>query len=972
MQQYSAGLGHHQPGSLPLMPQRRKADQHNETNMNPSSPSRKLTKHDRAVLQAVQTWKQGARALFTNALHRSHPSALELILRENAVGADGAYYCHARDRYLRAKSAVNAEKIAAGQRVPSNYPYFAGPFGVGEADSKDRLALGPFQIFTFEYDRADPAFFMEQISWALPVKEPSKSSFGQLHARLKGEFADFALLSVVWSGNKSFHIHIVFDVTIYVNRHGAPDTASRHAGHRAHWNVLRPIVEDILKPSPSAKPKEDGPDGNVGWQTAYRRTPDAMRKIEKPGHPLGLKIGTKVRQLVIWEQASLRKKSDLMSLFLSPTRYPAIKSHSPVSVAFRRSKLTSVQERYVESCLAAHFAAPDCPMKFSHLAYDGAVYRAMLRNGPVDRTPSSYIHEDYVTPRAVGTHTIDLSSIPPLSLPLGQMISIWCSQLEQTMDFDPEALEAAYARLNADLPRNLMIGDQVLIHAPEGIRKSSSIMRLIHLSTVRGRRGRPSMFACSSYENAQDKADEFNFPDRGNPRARRQDGFVGIYWPSATQLYRDTADLLGVPRLSHEDADKAGLSNFWALVERDQPRIIEEMRRWHHDVMQEISDQNAVLFTHYEVAFRWRDNSMTRQLFAPDFYGSDFDRTAAHAASQLNWLIVDEISYPMFFDLFSAREMAWLKGLRDCAPKIWSGQPSQRQREHYADHVKAAEGNVPVNFFAAQRALHAGLDTFQSIKVIDNHEYPPMEDADKLDRNGQPVPQPYECNGEIYHIRERDWWLDRGHPIASTVIMTTTEVIPALVARKVMEAAPDDADAPDGSGQIFAYYAPNFRLGRDIVDVFASGKIVADKIPQIIAEYQRQPGTHIVSNKLRGVENATSHFEARGANDLTDKDIVQVVTMFPPAQYKQLRAIGTWLDCDHAVRLAHIDQINQSCGRNRGPRNRGFGHKILFNLRLFRLLNKCPPAMAALRYGFRTTVDANQRSNAKKVTTGSS
>lgn len=939
--------------------------------MNHSPPSRKLTQHDRAVLQAVQTWKQGPRALFTNSLNRSAPSALELILRENAVCADGAYYCHARDRYLPAKSAVNAEKITAGQRVPSNYPYFAGPFGVGEADPKDRLTLGPFQIFTFEYDRSDPVFFMEQISWALPVKEPAKSPFGQLHAKLKAEFADFTLLSVVWSGNKSFHIHIVFDVTIYVDRHGDPDVASRHVGHRAHWGVLRPIVEDILKPSASENPTEDGPDGNVGWQTSFRRTPDAMRKIEKPDHPLGFKIGSKVRQLVIWEQAAQRKKGDQMRLFLSPTRYPMTKSRSPVAVPFRRSKLTSAQERYVRSNLTAHFADPDCPIEFSHLAYDGGVYRAMLRNGPGDRTPSSYIHEDYVTPRLVGTHTLNPSAIPPLPLPLGQMISIWCSELEQTMDFNPDALEAAYARLSADLPRNLMISDQVLIHAPEGIRKSSSIMGLIHLSTIRGQRGRPSMFACSSYDNAQDKADEFNFPDRGDPSARRQDGFVGIYWPSASHLYRDTADRLELPHLSHEDADKAGLSNFWALVERDQPRIIEEMRRWHYDVMREIGDQNAVLFTHYEVAFRWRDNSLTRQLFAPDFYDPEFDKAAAHTASQLNWLIVDEISYAMFFDLFSAHEMAWLRGLRDRAPQIWSGQPSQRQREHYADYVKAVERAPLVNFFTAQRALHAGLATFRCITVTDNHEYPPMDNADKLDRNGEPVPRPYECDGETYHIRERDWWRDRGHPVASTVIMTTTEVIPALVARKVMEAAPDDGDSPDVSEQIFAHYAPNFRLGRDMVDVFASGKIVADKIQQITAEYQQRPGTHIVSNKLRCVENATSHFEARGANDLAEKDIVQVVTMFPPAQYKELRALGTWLGCDHAVRLAHIDQINQSCGRNRGPRNRGFGHKVLFNLRLFRLLNQCPPAMAALRYGFLTTVDANQRSNARKVATGS-
>jgi len=910
---------------------------------------RDLPKHDRAVYAAIKKWPQGPRALFLNAIKRKEESALERLLRENAVSGDGSYVCHAWDLYLEARADVNAAKIAKGKTKPSDYVLFSGSYLAGDASPKDRLSFGPYQIFTFEFDRAnDQDFFMKQVEWALPIKTPEASPYGRLHAYLKNEFADFVLLSVVWSGNKSFHIHIAFEVVSYRDRHGEPDVASRQAGHRAHWKELRSMVEDHLQPGAGTRP-----DKEVGWQTAYRRTPDAIRKITKTGHPLGLTIGSEVRQLVVWEQASKRKKSDMMSLFLSPTRYPVAPLVSPeMPLISSKSLLSVVQIEHVEAHLRAHFSAPNCSVQFSHLDLVSGEYRAMFRNGSDDRTPSSYMSEDYVTPRLVGNQSVDPAEIPPLALPLGQMITIWCSELDQTKGFDPEALKGAYARLSRDLPRYLIVDGAVMIHAQEGIRKSSSVMRLIHLSLIKGQRGRPSIFACSSYTNAESKAREFNFPDRDKPAARRQDGFVGIFWRSATQLYRDTADRLQLPRLTVSDIADAKDKSFWSMVEQVQPDVIKEMRRWHRETMDEIGDRNPVLFTHHEVAFRWRDNSVTRQLFAPDHFDANFDRSAAHEGSRLNWLIVDEVSSPMFVDLFSPAQMDWLVKLRDHSPKIWAGGALDRQLDHFDKHASAMKGDAGIDIFLAQRALSAGLEDFTSFEVRDSEEYPLRGDDTEDAPQGRPIYRPYACDGDVYFRRRRDWWQDGEYPTAATVVMTTTEAVPAAVAREVMLG--------------LVYYAPDLRVGRDSVDVYASRKIIADNIPAITADYQGKPDIHIISNKLGEIDNATNHFEARGANDLADQNIVQVVTMFPPSQYGQLRAIGTWLGQDDLVRLAHIDQINQSCGRNRGPRNRGADHLLLISLNLYRILNACPTAMKELRYSFRTKVDATQRANAKK------
>ncbi|WP_159983713.1 MULTISPECIES: hypothetical protein [unclassified Novosphingobium] len=914
-----------------------------------------------------------------NAINRKGASLLEGILRENAIQADGTYLCLARDRYLAGRSDVNALKIAEGRRKPSAYPLFSGPFLKGDADSKDRLTLGRFQIFTFEYDVANDAdFFAEQVGWALPVKDVAASRYGKLHALLSGKFTDFHLLSVVWSGNKSFHIHVVFDTTMFRDRGGAPDITSLHAGHHAHWTMLAADVEAILAPS-----RDILPDDNLSWQTAFRRTPDGLRKVDKPGHPLGLGVGSRVHQLVVWEKASLRKSPEVDGLLFSPTRYPTslmpaqtTGSGAAASIAHPRSALSAAQVRHVESHLAAHFATSTCEIEFSHLEMVAETYRAKLRNRPSDVTPSSYIHEDFCTPRLVGgdADRIDVATIPPLPLPLGQMITVWCSELDQTSEFDAGALEAAYARLDRDLPPRLLFGaPSVLIHAPEGIRKSSSVMRMIHLSTVRGERGRPSMFACSSYRNAREKAREFNFPDHANPGNHRQDGFIGIYWPSSAQLYRDTADELRMPRLQHADADEAGFNNLWALVAQDQPAVMESMRQWHAATVTEMAGKNVVLFTAHEVAFRWRDNSMTRRLLARDAFEPSFDRAAAHASSRLNWLIVDEIAYPMFVDTFSGHQMEWLRKLRDHSPKIWSGRASERQREHFANHIGAMGSDAGLDIFQVQRAMQRGLDTFLPITVHDSTEYPPRGEADDGDNGGKSRSKPYACEGETYFVRARDWWRDGDFRVAETVIMTTTEIVPAMVAREVMTAASGECSAqtheadPYDTAPGLLDYRPNFRLGRDFVEVYASGKVLAKKAEELTSDYHGDPDIHIISNKLGEIKNATSHHEARGANELAGKDIVQIVTMFPPSQYKELRALGSWIGRDDMVRLAHIDQINQACGRNRGPRNRGKRHLIKINLTLFRLLNACPSAMKELRYAFRTTVDAGQKSNKNKV-----
>jgi hypothetical protein len=83
------------------------------------------------------------------------------------------------------------------------------------------------------------------------------------------------------------------------------------------------------------------------------------------------------------------------------------------------------------------------------------------------------------------------------------------------------------------------------------------------------------------------------------------------------------------------------------------------------------------------------------------------------------------------------------------------------------------------------------------------------------------------------------------------------------------------------------------------------------------------------------------HVKARGSNDLIGKNVVQTMTWMTPDEYEKLQALNAWTGRSELVGLRHIDEFNQTAGRNLGFRRRGdVRHVLLVNRRLFdRLLD---------------------------------
>ena len=106
-----------------------------------------------------------------------------------------------------------------------------------------------------------------------------------------------------------------------------------------------------------------------------------------------------------------------------------------------------------------------------------------------------------------------------------------------------------------------------------------------------------------------------------------------------------------------------------------------------------------------------------------------------------------------------------------------------------------------------------------------------------------------------------------------------------------------------------------------------------------------------------------THVGARGSNALKGLDILQTMTWMTPFEYEQLQALNAWTARNDLVGLRHIDEFNQTAGRNLGFRLQGDArHTLLVNLRLLNvLLDHHAGVLGHARYGLRLRLDTDQR-----------
>jgi hypothetical protein len=886
--------------------------------------------------------------------------------------------------------------------------FFTNPLRPVDEDHPDyrspsrRVVCGPAHVFTFEFDESDLAFFAEQCRWFRFKGRDLNCPMGEVYSAFS-EHPDFLGLVACYSGNKSFHLHVVFDTILAraAFKLDGPEVNLRN-GFMAHWRMAKEVVVRILQPTVAGHPVE--PDAKLQHPEWYRRLPGGSRLIEpkknRPDwkHALGIPFQTRVPQVIMWQKFRKQAAKDAGALFFRPAPF-----RSEKAIAAKARNSGAVPARSVDGFSADEFAFIEEQMRgayptgtypeFVDLVKQSGIWSARFRNNATDRNPSSIMRQDHSRVLVMGRASGSLAG-KTLPQPLLAMMRLWkaqyirmltkdaaasCLPAEKQGPNEPQvedlelilptkhvpgttAYEATFATGVTDLEttgketrrflrRILPEHSCILIKGPEGGGKSSAITKLHDsLTDWLSSRGKPvlALYVASDYVGAEEKCCAFNRAEaerqarRGPKRSWRDRDYKGVVLPSFSRAYKAACDDLGLFQLSPLEAAQHGCKSIWEAIQRLQPEVLHHFRDQHRRLWDEIGTAQPVFFSVHAVAHGWRTATPTRTMWARRFWesgGDPFD-WRLREDTELGLLIHDEIKHTDIVDIRRAEEVEWVQRLIDAEPEVWNGESGSLY-----DQCKAYDRWTGVNPGPQIDGQHTGL-TFEEVRsfvaggMLDWTEvtlradgaYPDVDPKKLL--YTRPV-----ADGHRWMVRTRYWWRDNRTPtgqisrskvrVADRVIVLTTEELPAAVLRV----------ADPICWSIFALETPEF--GRDLVDVETDRGVTSNNVAKAAQKHRARLGgaIAIISNKAKPLSQSQTPISARGSNRYIGEDLLQTMMFTAPHVHEQMLVLNAYTGRDDCLLLHHMDEFNQTCGRNLGyRRRRDVRHHLLVHPRLFEFL----------------------------------
>lgn len=844
------------------------------------------------------------------------PNLPEIVIQPNAQSARD----HAIAKMLAARMAQGAEVDW------SLYTYFTNPLlPVAPKDDlyrspSARVSRGRHHVFTFEYDDPIGMPLSVQFGWCRsPGKSPAQSVMGRLHADLGSRYADYFGMTVAWSGNKSLHIHLAFTTDLIPP---LPADANLQEGFKAHWRLLRSVV--------ASHTGHDRPDEACAGPSQYRRLPWGTHRNGNP-------------QVVLWEAYRVRAAKNVTTSLFQPDPFlvpQVVGGPGRTRKEASGGTFTTEELAHVERRLGEHFSGWP---HFVRLDHNSGGYRALFANSQKDANPASYMREHHRCVALVGTDSDTIHDAPVLPASLGRMMEIWRDEL--TLPKATTSSSTTYDEARQMLGE--FIGgiaetatSRVLVHAPEGAGKTTSIMLHHHEFAAGG----VSMYAFASYDIAREKAAQFN-------RLHAGSRYQAVLIESWSKLYGMCAEQRACPTLSAADAAKAGFPNLFEMVRLRQPEVLELMQRYCETVWEMVGVKIPAFFAVHDVAHLWLHHSPTRMIWSRAFWRSmNLRDAAALAETKLSLLVHDEASIDTFLSVIPAY-------LHRFAAKVAAKAKDVAElHQAYLAGIMTWKGPNKPSFEQVRRIIHR-LSAYETVSVTGRGSYPdlyreinPHANDGYLSLYGADAPN---AVGD-WMIARNNWWRREDEVVAERIVILTTEELPSVCC--------------PGDFEIARFYAP--ALPRDAVKVIRKRNLNRDGLVEIAGEVherlvlEMRSTIRIVSNCLDGI---TTHAAAKGSDQFTGQHILQTAMFASPCRHEQLCALNDYLGREDCVILDHVDTINQTCGRNLGFRGDGrAAHYLLINRQLWALIESSP-ARNHLRYAVDASMDAEERRSVRRT-----
>jgi len=872
---------------------------------------------------------------------------------------------------------TNAMKVPDAVSLPQGDEFYPPP--------SRRIANCGLYVHTVEFDpQGTPdevkAALGKQIGWCFGGKKPEETTLGRLHKQLCS-YPDYRGVEAVWSGNKSLHLHFLFDIRhlaptkfdqrdhklVSAETLDVPDELLR-SGLQDFWDRLARQVETFLGFGLSADPALRQPEN-------FRRLPWGIRQAEA-NNVLGFPEGTPIPQAVLFsmlrhhakdpeEHRCLHRVSDF---FTVAAKKPQTRFRRSIGAA--TNDLTADEQRdflevLTDLCYRAWGSPVDHPRPASlHSGANG--FEIGFYNNQHDTTPSSVMSGDHnrlliysADPDVRGrTYVLPLSANELVEVFLrtgdlgGDLIQRRSRNLIEQRVLGPDDPDAwKPSRRSPDTPEALRnaiaqaipvvaLGNAVsAILTPEGAGKTTSLLQAMvtHHEPEEGF----MMFAARSYEQAEEKCDQFNelFPDSG---------FVGVVLGSFSSTYSSL-----VPedhRATSQDAAEAGASSLLQYVYDSDPStvaLLEQHKKEFWDALRlppktikgKARDLKKVpiFFTVHSVAQKWHLSGGTRFWLNPhyqDFQNATGERREMlrqqiEAATRLQWLIHDEVSADDLLFRASEAEVAWCHSVEQRLDGSWRQASPQQRLAAYRDQQTGL--SVEISFERCSNILDAGF-TPEEAYVADASTEP----------FGRGTQNAYaKVTGQKAFVKSRDWLTSHKRVTLLTTEHRIFAILESLAARRTANhpvgEQPDMAEmvSEDGAMPVPAgrTTAPIRLFNFDLPEVFPSEAVEVglkldpraskEKLADLLDDLrQTHSGCQFISDLAKGTDVAT-HEKAKGSNSFRGSGVptISVYTYLAIPQYADLLIENAFTGRSDMTKLWYLDRFNQTCGRTLGYRH---------------------------------------------------
>ena len=809
------------------------------------------------------------------------------------------------------------------------------------------------------------------------------------------QFSDFRGMVAAYSGNKSLHFHFIFDTSDLM-----VDCADIRDSFRA---IYQTAFERLSTEFEKLLPIGMNHDVTMRQPEQFRRLPNGT-SFAKSGQLFGLPERTEFPQVTLFEHLLSKAPNNSNRLFFEPNE---VRRQVKVEASVAPTNPTTNQkllkdwvcedERLfcfdqLEKLIAKHRGSEAYP-KLINLVIDGQIKAYLLAN-EFDQNPNVLLFGNSSTPIVAGGKRP--TTIVNIGIPLKYHIKAWrrtwsrqnpdASRLMDETEvpvaapfITPQREQASRVSgpigdvIATELDQRLENCDVLLMRAPDGSGKTTAAMRLIPTlaqtanQKILGKLGefepdfrrklikeRFSMVATATYDQAVEKCAQFNrTTDKSVATGIQVYSFDMAYQFALTEIYGEE----GVnEKINVSVAAKGGFKSVIRAIRTTQPDVYNALARFHKKMTDPIKEQRGqkhiVLFAVHDVMHQWSEGGLTSLFVHPDFFQTEVENLwALKDETRLVVAVHDELDCSQFMFIEPLEKVKWCEALFETG-KPWHEDSLDLGEAYKSWSAKADQQVGSVEFSDVIRINRSGLTSEDNVGVgcIERYGY------DNRKKSSWPMYE--QRHTHRYAVRCRNWWGE----LADKTILLTTEALPTAIF-EVSDHSARRVSIYDGREQI----AHAGRIEAHIFDTLKSSD--NPEIIQQMRESLDMPDLHAVCHNCSNDENSTSIPKAKGSNELTNRDIIQIVNFISPAegdgqsQYDLLQVINQKYGLDTALKLHHVDQINQIAGRNLGYRYTGNRHILVISRSLWNLLKS--QFQAEIRYSVDVIQDAKTRRNTK-------